>query len=201
MAKRLLKDKLIDRNSLNETLKKIDGSECAYASTIGNIYLEYEPNKFYKLSQFIIQDYKYANIKLDNGKTKQFRVHRLIAKTFIDNPNNLSIVGHKNNIKTDNRVENLYWTTTSENTKKAYDDGLITHNYKSWDDDQSIPVVKLDLNGNFIAEYGSMSEAAQYNNITKTMISFQCRHTIKRKPRKGYYWRYKDEFDKYGFVL
>ena len=46
-----------------------------------------------------------------NRKLITKRIHILVAKAFIPNPNNLPYVCHKNDIKTDNRAENLYWGT------------------------------------------------------------------------------------------
>lgn len=49
------------------------------------------------------------------------RINRLVAKAFIDNPDNKPIVHHKNHKKTENTRENLAWATHSENTTAYYD--------------------------------------------------------------------------------
>jgi len=54
-----------------------------------------------------------------NNKQKYFRIHRLIAIYFMDNPNKYQCVDHINEKKTDNRIENLRWVTKSDNTRNG----------------------------------------------------------------------------------
>lgn len=51
----------------------------------------------------------------DHNK-KQYRIHQLVAKAFIPNPNNYPFINHKNEIKNDNRVENLEWCSIKYNS-------------------------------------------------------------------------------------
>lgn len=60
--------------------------------------------------------YNYVNLA-KNGKSISAKVHRIVAETFIDNPNNKPIVNHINEVKTDNYVDNLEWVTIKENNK------------------------------------------------------------------------------------
>lgn len=59
-----------------------------------------------------------------NGTKRKFLIHRLVAIHFVDNPNNLPIVLHKDNIKLNTYYSNLKWGTYSENNSQAIRDGL-----------------------------------------------------------------------------
>ena len=66
------------------------------------------------------------NPKDKNDKNNE-SIHRLVAKTFIPNPDNLPVVMHKDNDKLNNHVSNLKWGTYEENYAQAEKDGLINH--------------------------------------------------------------------------
>lgn len=139
--------------------------------------------------------YVYAPIKYikENGKfdVKERRLHIVIAETFLPNPYNLPVVGHKNNIKTDVRVDNLYWTTYSENTQKAVNDGLLV-NDKGYEDSQSIPVVMFNTYTNKeLGRYGSAKDAERETGIGINTILRQCKY--KKPVRKPFYFRYQSD--------
>ena len=64
---------------------------------------------------------------LKNGKRKYFAVHRLVAETFIPNPNNHKQVDHLDGDKLNNNVDNLEWVSPKENTNRAWKKGLAKY--------------------------------------------------------------------------
>lgn len=77
------------------------------------------------MNQVYNRGYKQVGLTDINGIKIWKRVHRLVALTFIANPENKEDVNHINSIKDDNRVENLEWATTSENVQHMYDMGHV----------------------------------------------------------------------------
>lgn len=68
---------------------------------------------------------KYTSFSYTLDKQRHIcRVHRLVAKAFIPNPESLPVVNHKDGNKSNNHVDNLEWCTSSYNGKHAVDTGL-----------------------------------------------------------------------------
>ena len=66
----------------------------------------------------------YYIAKLHNDKVrKHFRINRLVAMVYIPNPDNLPIVCHKDNVRTNNHYKNLYWGTHKENSLQMIREG------------------------------------------------------------------------------
>lgn len=96
-----------------------------------------------------------------DGVQKWYSVHRLIAKTYLENFENKSQVNHINCIKTDNKVLNLEWCTASENINHAIKNNLLSNLFTSKNNPSSKRVINIVTN----KIYNSITEAATENNI------------------------------------
>lgn len=113
--------------------------------------------------------YDYIGLSIFNGKTKQFRVHRLVALAFIANPDCHPIVNHIDGDKNNNRADNLEWCTYSYNTLHAYKNGLITKNHIL--DKKAQECVKYLVDKEFV----TMREIAKALSISSTTVQNYCK--------------------------
>ena len=137
----------------------------------------------YMMKLQIQQGYQHVTLQI-NGKPKRFRVHRLVAEAFIPNPENKPYVNHIDGNRQNNNINNLEWVTPAENTQHAVNTGLMLPTKER-------AVVQFDLDGNKIAKYVSMREAARATNSNDAKICLCCQ--LQRKQHNGFQWRYENE--------
>lgn len=89
----------------------------------GNVY-SLTTNKYIKARLNKKLGYMYIDLYPEPQKKKTYRLHRLVAETFIPNPNNLPQVNHKDGNKLNNNVDNLEWCDNGYNQRHAYRLGL-----------------------------------------------------------------------------
>lgn len=117
----------------------------------------------------------YLIVGLSNSVNKKqtLKVHQLVAKAFIPNPENKPTVDHLNGVKHDNRLENLSWATYKEQGESTKRLGLVTRKLGK-EHHHSKDVYEYDLKGNLIAIWGSIGEAARNSHISRAQISKVC---------------------------
>ena len=117
------------------------------------------------------------------GSKTASAVHRLVALTFIPNPENKPYVNHMDCNKYNNRVDNLEWVTQNENT--AHHQKKISHDKK---------VVQYSLDGIFIKIHNSVTEAGKSVNLSRHAINKVC--IGQNQTAGGFKWEYEIPEDK-----
>ena len=117
-----------------------------------------------------VNSYGYRVVRLTKrGKHKDYKVHQLLAKTFIPNPNNYKCINHIDGDKLNNSLSNLEWCTHGQNTAHARTTLHIDFTRK--------PVVQTTIDGKFVAIWNSANVAAHFMKGSSTMITACCRGT------------------------
>lgn len=168
-----------------EIWKDIKGYEGIYqVSNLGRIKsLNFNQQKYEKILKPQKAKHGYYLISL---KGNQKLLHRIVAQTFIDNPNNEKVVNHKDGNKLNNNVENLEWCSYSDNLKHAYNNKLkiATSNHLKK------KVIQYDTKGNFIKIWDCIKDIEKELNIKHSNISKCCKHKIHFNTAGGYKWEY-----------
>ena len=176
-----------------EIWKDIQGYEGHYqVSSKGNVrsldrYIEcrgtYRFQKGKTLKPYI-NKFGYRQVILyDKNGYKLHRINRLVAQSFIPNPNNLPQVNHKDEVKTNDCVNNLEWCTCLYNL--TYND--LHHRRNNMNNKKSKQVVQIK-EGKVIATYPSINEAARTLKCNSGNIVRCCKG--EKKTAYGYQWRY-----------
>lgn len=122
---------------------------------------------------------EYSDVMLcKNCKPITMQVHRLVAGAFLSNPENLEYVNHKDENKSNNRLENLEWCTAKYNTYYGENSKIR-------------PVMATNVHTGEQTKYQSMMEAVRLGGFNQSHISEVC--AGKLKAHKGHYWQYLEE--------
>ncbi|MFT3994747.1 MAG: NUMOD4 domain-containing protein [Dysgonomonas sp.] len=133
--------------------------------------------------KYFINKQGYVIVKLSkNGVRYSLRVHRLMAQSFIPNPNNYPIINHKDEDKSNYCLSNLEWCNHKYNN--TY--GSLPDRKSEW---SKRPVIKLSKSGSIIREYESVNDAGIDNNVHPSNISNCLKE--RNKTSAGYRWKYK----------
>ena len=103
---------LKDVNNDEEEFKRIEGYDNYLVSNFGNVKNS-KTNRIMKPGNHP-KGYKLVDLS-KNGKSKTFRVHRLVGIAFLENPDNKPMIDHIDENKSNNNVKNLRWATPKDN--------------------------------------------------------------------------------------
>lgn len=129
---------------MKELWRPIEGYSLYEISNLGKI--RNVQKNIIRKTKISNEGYEQITLVRDDGKKKYLTVHRLVALTFIPNPDNLPEVDHIDRDKLNNNVDNLRWVTKKENMHNREYEPIKHGNGRL-----KQPVRQLDLDGNEIA--------------------------------------------------
>ena len=188
---------------MTEIYKDIKDLEGLYqVSNFGNILsLNYGRSGKSKLLQTIKDKDGYLKVNLrKNGKLKGFKVHRLVAETFLPNPDNLPCVNHKIEGDEGKTINMVFFNEDGTIDEERTTIEWCTHEYnntygtrieriakKTTNGKLSKKVLQFSLTGEFIREWESTMECGR-NGFNQGHVSDCCRG--EQKTHKGFKWCY-----------
>ena len=142
------------------SLDRIVGSSCGKTQHIKGKILTICYNKRVNIYEIHLRK---------DGKRKCFKIHRLVADAFVynDDPVNKTTVNHIDGDRSNNKADNLEWTSYSENLQHAYDTLKRPHNKAIKKNRKCITINKTT---NEKKEHKSIAEASRYTKISETQL-------------------------------
>ena len=162
-----------------ETFVKIEGFEKYEVSNLGRVR---NIETGIVLKPQLRRDGYLMHGLCENNKMKFLLLHRIIATTFIDNPEGKPCVNHIDENKLNNDLSNLEWCTVKENNVHGT-------RIKRAAEKLSKKVIQLDLNDNVLNEFESIRQAERETGIPNGNISSCCNGKL--KSAGGFKWRKK----------
>lgn len=136
----------------------------------------------------------YLYVCLYNGSKKQgnYAIHRLVAMTFIPNPQNKTHVNHIDGNTLNNNVNNLEWVTPLENVEHAARVIKVMHCYEKANQKRKKRIKQIDIaTGKTVRIFDSVNQASRETGIPTSNI-VDAAHGVQRYA-KGFYWCYVEE--------
>ena len=188
---------------MDEVWKDIEGYEGLYqVSNTGQVKsLNYKGHGVVKLLKQSTNTHGYKQVQLyKNSKTKHYSVHRLVALAFISNPDDLPMVNHKDEDKTNNNVNNLEWCTIAYNNNYGTKNERVGKKIrelmigkKGKDASGSKPILMYDKEGNFIRKFDCIGDANEYFGKDRNHSAINQCLKGRAKTAYGYVFIYVDD--------
>lgn len=177
-----------------EVWKDIQGYEGIYqVSNMGRVkrLVGYQCKKERILCGRLDKDGYRCVVLHKDGKEKNNKLHRMVAKAFIPNPENKNTVNHIDCNKDNNVVENLEWATDKEQMAHAKKNNRLVYTEFQKKQTQlalNKPVRQYTKDGEFVMEYSSMGHAAESMGGSRTNIHHACYG--EQKTAYGFVWKF-----------
>lgn len=126
------------------------------------------------------EGYIQSGLTNDTGETKSVKFHRLIAITFIPNPNEYQMIDHINCVRTDNRVENLRWADAHINTWNRTTIKNSIYKGVCWNKEKQKYMAYITHNNTThrLGYFGNADDAAKAYNKKAEELGTSCLNTI-----------------------